>query len=340
MYSKVRQLIKQFNRDPLHDDVSYDRGANQSDDDFFSVQRAMHELKSKNKERVGKYFVHPLHMPAFEKVSIDHNIAISVRESGEYTINALGQGAAAKGHNILEKTIKRSSLNQIYKSETEVDEVLKEIEKCGLLGRVGRWSFSGLSGVYAYNKVSDTDQPYNINYNAPIEHELVDEWIKRGIITTYTGDYDIHDLIVFENSTGFIPEAESTKEKEIQEKINAQVAQLDPVRPLERQAMNVIRHGPQVNFVPYMWKYEQDKVIQDNGYLANVARPGPFPIAMVYKGEWQIFEEKEALFDFYKATNTQLPEHWTTELIDRGNGYVAMPAHSILLDKIRSKSTG
>ena len=45
--------------------------------------------------------------------------------------------------------------------------------------------------------------------------------------------------------------------------------------------------GPQVNFVAHMWKHERDKVNRDNGYLGVVARPGPFPIAMVNRDSGQ-----------------------------------------------------
>lgn len=340
MYSRVRQLIRHYNRDPLNDYSESECMENKYGVDFFSEFKAKHELKSKIKKQVAEKFIHSLHMPVFEKVSRENNVAISVREAGENTIKGLGDGAAAKGHNILEKTIKRSSLSQIYKSASDVDEVLKEIEKCGFVGKVGRWGFSGLSGIYAYNNISDTDMTYDIDFKDPKNHELLNEWIKRRLVIPYTGDYDVHDIIYFEDGVGVIPEADSKKENEIKDKINALVAEGDPARPFDKKVMNVIRHGPQVNFVPYMWQHEPETVKKDNGYLANVASPGPFPIAMVYKGEWQIFYEKEELFNFYKMTNTPLPEHWTTEFVDRGNGYVATPAHAILLDEIRSKSTG
>ncbi len=61
--------------------------------------------------------MHPLHMSVFERISIEENMAMSVREAGIYTILALGEGAAAKGHNILEKTIKPGSLKAVYENK-------------------------------------------------------------------------------------------------------------------------------------------------------------------------------------------------------------------------------
>ena len=96
--------------------------------------------------------------------------------------------------------------------------------------------------------------------------------------------------------------------------------------------MNVIRHGPQVNFVPYLWEFEHDKVVKDNGYLGVVAKPGPFPIAMVHQGAWTIYESSQELFEFYKQTNTAIPEHWAQDFVERGNGIVITPAHAKALN--------
>lgn len=201
---------------------------------------------------VGEAFVHPLHMSVFERISIEENMAMSVREAGIYTIN-----------------------------------------------------------------------------------ELVNAWIKHKIITPYTGDYDMHDIIKFNRGKGYVPTAESAEETGVKDLINKGVAEVDPARPFEYTAMNVIRHGPQVNFVPYMWEYEHDKVVSDNGYLGVVARPGPFPIAMVHQGQWTVFDDSKELFNFYKSSNTPLPEHWQQNFIARGPGIVATPRHADVLDKRR-----
>ena len=93
--------------------------------------------------------------------------------------------------------------------------------------------------------------------------------------------------------------------------------------------------GAALTFVPYMWEYEHDKVVSDNGYLGVVARPGPFPIAMVHQGQWTVFDDSKELFNFYKSSNTPLPEHWQQNFIARGPGIVATPRHADVLDKRR-----
>lgn len=287
--------------------------------------------------RVGETFIHPLHMPVFERISRVQNIAMSVRESGSHTINALGAGAAAKGHNILEKTIKRSSLTGVYGEQAAT--MLQWAESSGFAGRVGNWGKVGLQGVHARNNVSFEDTTYNINLQCPTEHELVDSWIKFKIVTPYTGDYDMHDIIRFSGGQGHVPASGSDAEAEVKDLINLGVSASDPARSFDDVSMNVVRHGPQVNFVSYMWENEFEKVKADNGYLGAVARPGPFPIAMVHQGRWSILENSNELFEFYASTNTVVPEHWAQEFVGRGGAMVATPRHAKILDKFRRANT-
>ncbi|ALL40423.1 toxin (plasmid) [Serratia marcescens] len=283
------------------------------------------------RDLVAKRFVLEQHMSVFETISREQNIAMSVREAGEYTINALREGAAAKGHNILEKTIKPGSLKGVYGQHA--GNALALAESSGFVGRVGQWNKSGVQGIYAHNTVSGEDRAYSVNLQNLQENELVNKWVERKIITPYTGDYDMHDIIQYKGGQGTVPGAESTEERNVKDMINRGVAEIDPLRPFENTAMNVIRHGPQVNFVPYMWEYENEKVVKDNGYLGIVANPGPFPAAMVHQGNWTVYDTQEELFGFYESTNTPLPEHWRQPFVARGKGIVATPAHARALDK-------
>jgi insecticidal toxin complex protein TccC len=171
---------------------------------------------------------------------------------------------------------------------------------------------------------------------SPIEHELLDAWVKFKVVTPYTGDYDMHDVIQSRQGKGIVPRSGSSEEAQVMNLINHAIAELDFARPFDNTPMNVIRHGPQVNFVSHMWSHEFDKVRQDNGYLEAVARPGPFPIAMVHQGQWSIIESTRELFDFYGALNTAVPEHWAQEFVSRGKGMVATPRHARTLDWHRS----
>ncbi len=209
--------------------------------------------------------MHPLHMSVFERISIEENMAMSVREAGIYTILALGEGAAAKGHNILEKTIKPGSLKAVY--ENKAGAALELAKIVVLLAGLAGGMRLVCRGVYAYNRPSGEDLVYPASLQDTSDNELVNAWIKHKIITPYTGDYDMHDIIKFNRGKGYVPTAESAEETGVKDLINKGVAEVDPARPFEYTAMNVIRHGPQVNFVPYMWEYEHDKVVSDNGYL-------------------------------------------------------------------------
>ncbi|HEN3646127.1 TPA: RHS repeat-associated core domain-containing protein, partial [Yersinia enterocolitica] len=282
------------------------------------------------RKQVAKAFVHSSHMPVLEQISREHNIAISVREAGTYTIKALEVGAAAKGHNILEKTIKPGSLKNAYGAQAA--SVLKRTKSIGVVGMVGAWNNDGIYGIHVHNNIANVDHIVPIDLQNPQNNTDFKKFVKDGLITPYTGDYDMHDIIRFHAHQGAVPKAESAEETEVKNLINQGVGRVDINRPADNIAMNVIRHGPQVNFVPYMWEHEQDKVVKDNGYLGIVARPGPFPIAMVHQGQWGIFDNTEELFRFYKDSNTPLPEHWAQEFQDRGNGNVATPSHAKILD--------
>ncbi|MGV3344323.1 hypothetical protein ACGVWS_00785 [Enterobacteriaceae bacterium LUAb1] len=86
-------------------------------------------------------------MAAIERASIKMNFAVSFRAAGIATINTLKKGAAAKGHDIPEKTIKASSLRNFYPDT--FDRVYETVSDAGILGFVGHWEKGkGLTGIY------------------------------------------------------------------------------------------------------------------------------------------------------------------------------------------------
>lgn len=287
------------------------------------------------RKMVAQAFVHPSHMAVFEKISKEHNIAMSVREAGTFTIKALEIGAAAKGHNILEKTIKPGSLKSVYGAQA--DSVLKQAQDAGVVGMVGAWNSDGIYGIHVHNNLVNEDHIVPIDLQNPQNNTDFKKFVKDGLITPYTGDYDMHDIIQYNTHLGTVPKADSAEEIRVKDLINQGVAKVDIKRPVENTSMNVVRHGPQVNFVDHMWEQEKDKVLADGGYLAVVAKPGAFPIAMVHQGEWGIFESSEELFDFYKLTRTPVPEHWSQAFVDRSKGIVATPAHARKLDMLNAR---
>lgn len=116
------------------------------------------------RERVAKEFVSRKHMNAIERASTKGNFAISFRSAGVATILALEKGAAAKGHNILEKTIKESFLTKVYPA-IRARELLKILRQAGLEGYVGHWDATGLVGVYLSGKLEEDKSIQAIDVN-------------------------------------------------------------------------------------------------------------------------------------------------------------------------------
>lgn len=290
---------------------------------------------------VAEKFVTPLHQEAIERISLTHNMALSFREAGAPTIAALEAGQAAKGHNILEKTIKPGSVNNAYGNQGAG--VLDTAKQRGLIGSVGQWGprRTGLTGVYVHNTVTHEDLTFPVNLGASSQPELLNELSRRGRVVTYTGDYDMHDIIIFDkNQRGHIPKADSAEERNVKDLINREVSGVDSARPFEQEHINVVRHGPQVNFVEHMMNEELSEVVHSGGYLGVVAKPGPFPVAMVHRGKWQILENENELYSFYNQLGVELPPHWgnpaKTPLIDRGNGIVSTDQHASIIKQAKS----
>ncbi len=86
-------------------------------------------------------------MGPLEKASLKGNFAVSFRKAGRQTLQALAEGAGAKPHSILEKTIKPSSLEKYYpQNHLDIGEKIKEQ---GIEGLVGHWDErEGLTGIY------------------------------------------------------------------------------------------------------------------------------------------------------------------------------------------------
>lgn len=270
------------------------------------------------REEVKKKFVLEAHMRAMERASAELNAAFSFREAGEFTIGALSRGLAAKGHNILEKTIKPGSVEANYGTDNAA-RIMKVASERGLAGAVGKWVDKKIKGVWVHDwskgedgkKVGDRTEDFDLEQ--PDTLESFKNLVAAGTITPYTGDYDMHDIIFLTGSTrpvGVVSDADSEREKAVKNRINALVAQDDPSRPPELEPLNVIRHGPQVSFAAYMIMHEFEDVAKNKGFLTAVAEPGPFPVAFVNKSEWTVVKTKEQLFSYYKKLGTAIPPYW------------------------------
>ncbi|PDO86784.1 hypothetical protein BK796_10035 [Kosakonia pseudosacchari] len=260
------------------------------------------------RRQVAMEFITPQHMAAIEVVSELHEAIISFREAGVYTIDALNSGAAAKGHNILEKTIKTRSLEAAYGEKA--DEIRDIATEAGLIGLVGNWKGKGntISGIWVHNVKAGVDEPFRLSLTSSEDLHAFNLARSKGDIVPYTGDYDMHDIIL--KRTRRPPGVGSAEEKQIINSINRYISILDPARPFEQIHMNPVRHGAQNNFVPYMWQEEFEDVAEHGGYIRDVAMPGPFPVAIVKDGEWTIAEDEDEWRGFFRENLISQPRHW------------------------------
>ncbi|MBZ5788753.1 hypothetical protein K8353_01410 [Burkholderia contaminans] len=269
-------------------------------------------------EEIKKKFVWEEHIPAIEEASRKGRFAVSFRAAGAPTIAALALGAAAKGHDILEKTIKPSSIQKAY-PETHA-EVLSQVRSAGIEGYVGHWENGGLVGIYMSSGHGLGDAVVNGVY--PINIGGLEESLQalknrpNWQSLPFTGDYDTHDMITFRGAgRPHTVLSESPEENEIIRSLNDAVGKVDPNRPPEDNEHNVIRHGPQVNYPSFMMNLEDleagnPKSVKREGFVGAVARPGEFPLAIVNRGKWSIVRNIEELDSFYTSVGARIKEAW------------------------------
>ena len=274
-------------------------------------------MKHNELTKIAENFILQEHMAAISAAAKKGNFCISFREAGPFTINALRYGAKAKGHDILEKTIKPSSLSAKYKNPEEYELKLQWVKDHEIIGYVGNWDKTGLKGLY----VGDVKKTAIANV---VSRSILDISHSENIALLqsqknwksipYTGDYDAHDMITFRGAgrprTVMVG---SKEEKEIIDSINLQVARVDSARPFEDIEHNVVRHGAQVNFSSFMLSHEKEVVDRDNGFLGAVARPGEFPLAVCDRGNWLIIKDIYQLEAFYTSIGAKIKELWSTE---------------------------
>ncbi|AWK41553.1 Insecticial toxin [Photorhabdus laumondii subsp. laumondii] len=268
------------------------------------------------------------HMEAIEKASILGNFAVSFRAAGKPTLEALGKGAAAKGHDILEKTIKPGSIEKAY-PENEASDVIKKVREAGIEGYVGHWNkeTGRLEGIYMSSghglpngQVNGKIYPIDLNNLeaslAPLKEK------KNWAALPFTGDYDMHDMISFTTQPHSVP-SNSSEEKKIIDRINEYIAKSDSNRPFEDIEHNVIRHGPQVSYPAFAMDKEKKEIKERGGIVKAVAEPGEFPVAIVSKGKWTIANNINELEQFYNSIGAKMKASWKP---GAGNpGFVSNP---------------
>ncbi|AMF96307.1 hypothetical protein [Vibrio harveyi] len=297
------------------------------------------EKRNNTTERViAKNFVTKIHMEAIKNACDMFNLVVTFREAGEFTIRALNRGAASKGHDILEKTIKPSTLKSTYKLTKDQEKVLKDEDLMGVVGHLNKEK-NTLGGVYssiyehgdngqAKAKIiplnTETDETLRSSILS-MKKELGENWQQR----LFSGDYDTHDVLVKcgKRSYKVVP-PESKEEGEAIENLNMYVAAHDKKRPFHpynpnkdhvEQSRHVIRHGAQVNYVWHQMIAEPNARI-----VKQVAQAGDFPLAYYssMEGKWGIITSFKELKDLYVNHNAELPFYWRNTELDLDTGAV------------------
>ncbi|WP_423760247.1 hypothetical protein [Burkholderia sp. NLJ2] len=276
---------------------------------------------------IARTFVRPEHLRAISAAARSGAFAVSFRASGELTLKRLAYGAPAKGHDILEKTIKPGSLQEVYGADAQ--RRLAQIERADIDGYVGHWANDKLLGLYVGPAVNERDTPALLHALKstpsgqryyPVDHDDLEGSLAllkntrdpSGLTgpfwksLPYTGDYDMHDML---NMAGHrAPVASGSRdEHRIMQSLNAAIGAIDPVRKASSSSHRLIQHGPQYNYIAHMRLNEQGAVINKAAVQAS------FPLAMCDRGTWSVIETPEALEAFYRQHGVVLKEKWRPE---------------------------
>ncbi|MEN7431169.1 MARTX multifunctional-autoprocessing repeats-in-toxin holotoxin RtxA [Chromobacterium sp. TRC.1.1.SA] len=279
--------------------------------------------------RITANFISKEHLLAFSVASSLGNFAVSAREAGGLTLERLADGAAAKGHDILEKTVKASSLAGAY-GEEEGARKLEVLQQLGLAGLVGHWDpeTKALLGFYVtkdlYDQRDEADAAARAlgervqkvdadHYYLPVD--VSDAESMRSSTETlrnspqwqqkmYTGDYDLHDMLSFSGRAHSVPSS-SRSERFIRDMLNAAVAAKDESRPLRRGSHHTVQHGPQVSYPAHMGAHEKGVPL-----VGAVANPS-FPLALCDRGVWQpVIHDVAQLQTAYRKMGANLKVTW------------------------------
>ena len=261
----------------------------------------------------------------------DFNYIVSFRPAGKYSVMMLQAGAAAKPHDILDKTIKP---DKITKEESKEKLLLL------LYGLVAtRDGSNNISGIYYADgttlkrgnaslkefiktateiKEEDLDKLDKMS-----EEEILSEILninaptatgeKKGYAHKYiAGDYDIHDMILKSKE---IPVTENSDDEFYVMNLLNQIMMGNETRiirgtPFIKDAHYPIQHGPQYNYISHMYSEEADKEL-----VKDVANPLlPVMAFNVDKNNksilWTEIENIEELWAYYTKHNVNIKCSW------------------------------
>ncbi|MFP8967206.1 hypothetical protein ACKC9G_11555 [Pokkaliibacter sp. CJK22405] len=302
---------------------------------YLSASAKVRELTPLEKD-LTKSFVLESHLRAISSACESGKMILTVRQAGEPTLTKLARGAAAKGHDIDDKTIKFTSMTDTYGEQIGLLRLaamrFHDIEGC-----VGRWSQDSLEGIYLclpkvrpdesealhqlraqtydYTTAHGTTYPIlrvdpdNLQSSLAPLKALGDDWERY----VYTGDYDLHDLIGTKPRPHIIS-SESPDEDFSVNALNVSVAAIDDDRAFAKDSHHVFQHGSQYNYPAHMGAEEHGAMLN-----AGTAHPS-FPLAACVEGKWERIENVQQLEKLYERYKLTLKATWklgsTTRFVD------------------------
>lgn len=210
---------------------------------------------------------------SIENYALNNAVMVSFRNAGSATLNQLKKGAAAKGHDILDKTIKSKSLGlKADAGPAELNTALLSAMGADsstapttdvwsrLGGFVACWKGNVPAGLYLsrlgcgeikgkYPRqctvITDSKGMKHdvllLKGSMPVIHTLLEDHGELFPRFFYTGDYDMHDLVQTIGAGRSIIPSESPDEKRIINQINRAI--FDALKTDASESYNTVRYS-------------------------------------------------------------------------------------------------
>ncbi|QNP75618.1 DUF4157 domain-containing protein [Streptomyces roseirectus] len=294
------------------------------------------------------------HWAPISAVCAKYHYTIAVRETGEYSIKRIAEGAKPKPHTILEKSIKPGSVKKEYgpgskRPDQDLGQVLAWLDREDLSGFVGHWGAEGLMGVridHPSQEVLDLgivrtgargEQYVPMTVLEPGGGQALTALKSLGNWKTYlyTGDYDLHEAYSTMGAMaggGQIAEA-STEKVNLLNRLNAGVAAHSdtPVRRegtavmgehglhMENSAYAMFQHGDQATY--RMNQYLEAQAAELKPLVAPlvkaVATESDEPMGWCRWGQWYVTRNKAEHKALREKWGLTPPNTWSDDAVRR-----------------------
>jgi hypothetical protein len=275
------------------------------------------------------------------QTSQSQKYALTFREAGENTIMRLNQGAGAKPHDILEKTVKGADCQM--PAEINYEEVK---------GFVGHWEGTKLLGIYltTYGEevfrtglgsiIQVVEKPFGkkrfilnlrddkfAGKDAMSIVKREDQWAS----CFFTGDYDLHDCI--EEAAGWNHLIEETLDyakffNKINDDLLSSPENKSPTKERKEGGVKAkvpgtqclesdyqrIQHGPQFGYLAYTLNHEAENgEVVISGKVARESFPLAACIGKVGGTDWRIIKNHDDYVKLYKELGLVVKAPWQDE---------------------------